>query len=50
MKEYKFKNGASIICYAKGFRYKLFAVFFQDELIGEDITSWQDARALALSF
>ena len=50
MKEYKFKNGASIMCYAKGSRYKLFVVFFKNELIDEDITSWQVARTLALSF
>lgn len=50
MKEYNFKNGASIIYYAKGSRHKLFAVFFKGELVDENITSWEAARALALSF
>lgn len=49
MKEYKFKNGASIIKYAKGYRHCLFVVFFKNELVAEDIESWADAKKLALS-
>lgn len=52
MKEYKFNNGTSVMVYCltrQGRTRKLFAVHLGDELIAEEVTSWAEAKSIALS-